>query len=261
MIKAIFLDIDGTLVSFQTHRVPASTCQAIHEARQRGIKVFICTGRPIQFIDNLAGVEYDGMICVTGALCITDKHEVIYRNSIPRSDVQNLLEYLQQQGDNPTPYMAVSDEKIFGINKEHPAVQYILTHLNVPHVPFYPIEQMVDSPILQLIGFYTTEDDEKMQQILPNCVAMRWHPSFADIVVNGCSKADGIDKVIAHYGIDISETMGIGDGGNDIPMLQHAAIGVAMSNASPEVQQHADYITTSVDDDGIWNAFKHFELI
>ena len=69
------------------------------------------------------------------------------------------------------------------------------------------------------------------------------------------------DAVIAHFGIKLEETMAFGDGGNDIDMLKHAGIGVAMGNAGDNVKEIADYITTSVDDDGITNALKHFNVI
>ena len=55
--------------------------------------------------------------------------------------------------------------------------------------------------------------------------------------------------------------MAFGDGGNDIDMLKHAGIGVAMGNAGENIKEIADYITTSVDDDGITNALKHFNVI
>ena len=55
--------------------------------------------------------------------------------------------------------------------------------------------------------------------------------------------------------------MSFGDGGNDISMLRHAAIGVAMGNAKEEVKQVADYVTASIDDDGIAKALKHFGII
>ena len=70
-IKAVFFDIDGTLVSFKTHRIPQSTLDAVAALRSRGIKVYIATGRPVPFIDNLGELEYDGMITVTGAHCFT----------------------------------------------------------------------------------------------------------------------------------------------------------------------------------------------
>lgn len=64
-----------------------------------------------------------------------------------------------------------------------------------------------------------------------------------------------------YLGFDISETMAFGDGGNDRPMLCAAGIGVAMGNAVDEVKAHADYVTSTVDEDGVWNALRHFDII
>ncbi|MBW5377106.1 Cof-type HAD-IIB family hydrolase, partial [Brachyspira pilosicoli] len=71
----------------------------------------------------------------------------------------------------------------------------------------------------------------------------------------------GIDKIIEHYGIKLEETIAFGDGGNDISMIKHAHIGVAMGNANKEVKEIADYITDDVDNNGIYNALKHFNII
>ncbi len=67
--------------------------------------------------------------------------------------------------------------------------------------------------------------------------------------------------MISHFGIDLSETMAFGDGGNDIGMLRHVALGVAMGNAAPEVKASADFVTTDVTDNGVENALRHFRLI
>ena len=89
----------------------------------------------------------------------------------------------------------------------------------------------------------------------------RWHPAFVDVTAKGNTKQNGIDQIIRHFGIKLEETMAFGDGGNDISMLRHAGIGVAMGNAKEEVKQAADYVTASIDDDGIAKALKHFGII
>lgn len=68
MIKALFFDIDGTLVSFRTHKIPSSTVEAITMAKNMGIKVYISTGRPRQLIDNINEISHlvDGYITVNG---------------------------------------------------------------------------------------------------------------------------------------------------------------------------------------------------
>lgn len=64
-----------------------------------------------------------------------------------------------------------------------------------------------------------------------------------------------------YYGLSLDEAMAFGDGGNDVPMVRDAALGVAMGNACDELKQVADYVTLSVDEDGIAVALEHFGLI
>lgn len=74
-----------------------------------------------------------------------------------------------------------------------------------------------------------------------------------------CQKARGLRQI--HYGITEQEIIAFGDAENDLDMIEFAGIGVAMGNAKDEVKAVADYVTTDVDENGIWNACKYFGLI
>lgn len=77
-IKALFFDIDGTLVSFRTHKIPQSTVDALEDAKRNGVAVYISTGRPIMLINNLGQIEHliDGYITTNGARCFVGNHTV-----------------------------------------------------------------------------------------------------------------------------------------------------------------------------------------
>ena len=100
-----------------------------------------------------------------------------------------------------------------------------------------------------------------MMPCLPECKALRWSVAFINVVDQNGGKAGGIAETCAKYGFGQKEIMAFGDGGNDIDMLEYAGIGVAMGNAGETAKVAADYVTTAVDDDGIYNALKHFEVI
>ena len=69
-IKAIFFDVDGTLVSFETHKIPQSTLDALHVLRKKGIKLFLSTGRHPGMLDEvLSAFPFDGVVAVTGQVC------------------------------------------------------------------------------------------------------------------------------------------------------------------------------------------------
>ena len=93
MIKAVFFDIDGTLVSFKTHRVPPSTVQALERLRARGIKLFIATGRHHADLNNLGGLAFDGYITLNGQYCYDDRG-VIYQNCIRAEDIRTTVDLL-----------------------------------------------------------------------------------------------------------------------------------------------------------------------
>jgi hypothetical protein len=91
--------------------------------------------------------------------------------------------------------------------------------------------------------------------------SVRWNPDFTDLIPADGGKSVGIQQLLEHFGLSQEETMAFGDGGNDIEMLQYVHLGVAMGNGTQNVKAAADYVTDSVDEDGIWNALVHFGLI
>ena len=91
-IKAVFFDIDGTLVSFTTHGVPDSARRAIKQLRERGVKVFIATGRLLRHTDVVSDIEVDGYITVNGSYCLTSTGEVIFELSF--DGVEDVVEKL-----------------------------------------------------------------------------------------------------------------------------------------------------------------------
>lgn len=261
MIKALFFDIDGTLVSFNTHEIPASAIEAITAAKAKGIKIFIATGRPKAIINNLSALQsrnlIDGYITMNGGYCFVG-NEVIYKKSVPAKDVRTLAR-LSDEKDFPCIF--VTEHSIAVCNPNELVNKIFHEFLHVAPIPEKPTGEIIGNEIFQMTPFITVEEEKEILPLLPDCAAGRWFPAFTDVVGKGISKQKGIDEIIRHFDIAFEETMAFGDGGNDIPMLRHAAIGVAMGNASEEVQRSADYVTASVDEDGIWKAMKHFEII
>lgn len=256
MIKALFFDIDGTLVSFKTHVIPSSTVDAINQVKEKGIKVFISTGRPKAIINNIGSLTFDGFITMNGAYCFVGE-EVIYKNSISDDDVGTLVRYVKKKSLTS---IFVKEKKMFIANPGWISDEFSVT-LDIPHVTPIEVDEIPGSEIFQISPFITPAQENKLMPQIPHCEAGRWHPSFTDIVARGNGKDRGIDEIIKHFGFSIEETMAFGDGGNDIAMLKHAGIGVAMGNSADDVKKAADYVTDSVDNDGIAKALKYFDLI
>lgn len=255
-IKAIFFDIDGTLVSFKTHQIPPSTLEALKKLRENGIQLFIATGRGKDGLDVLDHFEFDGYITLNGQYCYT-KDELIYENTIVRDDLIALLEEVEK---HPFPCgFTLENTKYFNYRDERVDEIHEITH-NDDH-PAGDCSNVINEKIYQCMCFIDDQEEKELLKKLPHCISARWHPLFCDISPIGGTKQNGIDKFLEYYHLDLENTMAIGDGGNDIEMLNHVAVSVAMGNANDEVKEIADYVTASVDDDGLMKAMKHFNLL
>lgn len=249
-IKAAFFDVDGTLVSFRTHRVAASTIAAINRMRADGVKIFLATGRHPIWVPEL-GFDFDGFVSLNGGYCTTREGETIYKHALPQDDFRAMLVY--QHEKEPFSCACVLDNCI-RINYIDNKASKVYQQLDIQAPIGRSIDDLADTPVYQLIAFFDKEHEAKIMAAMPGCIATRWHPDFADVVPQGVSKAVGIEHILNRYGIKREETIAFGDGGNDMTMLRYAGIGVAMGNATDEVKATADHVTDSVDEDGIAKA-------
>lgn len=261
MTKALFFDIDGTLVSFQTHTIPSSTIEALEAAKKNGVQIFISTGRPKLIINNLGELQkrnlIDGYITMNGSYCFVN-NEVIYKHPIDPTEVETLARICEQHN---YPCIFVGEHEASVCQPDAMVRQIFYEHLGVDEFPVSSFEEAIHRDIYQMTAFFNPKEETQIAPLLPNCEFGRWHPAFVDITAKGNTKQQGIDQIIHYFGIRLEDTMAFGDGGNDVSMLRHAGIGIAMGNAKDDVKDIADYVTDSVDEDGVRNALKHFGVI
>ena len=259
-IKAAFFDIDGTLVSFQTHQIPASTIKTIEQAKEQGVKIFISTGRPVAIINNIDAIRHlvDGYITFNGARTFIDDKDITLM-PIPENEVRAMIDDASRRDYA----VLVCGRDDVALHNHKPIFDEIFVHnLGVNNIDINnPIEPLLSQPVLQLTPFFSEAAEQEIVPLMPHCISARWNPCFTDITVQGADKGNALRQLAKYLGISLDECIAFGDGGNDMSILQTAGIGVAMGNANESVKAVADYVTSSVDDDGIRNAFIHFGII
>lgn len=259
MIKAIFFDIDGTLLSHHTKKVPSSTKQALQLLKEKGIYTFIATGRHISEIRDLPihDLEFEGYITLNGQYCYND-NGIIYDLPIHQQDIQNIIQEIDLR---PFPCIFVEKELMY-INYHNDVVQIVQDAISTPLPNINDIHRGLTNKIYQVIPYDITEvQEDKILQLMPHCKQTRWHPLAIDVIPSTGGKQNGIAEVLKYYHIHQSETMAFGDGHNDIDMLEFVEIAIAMGNADDEVKKVADFVTNDIDDDGIYYALKHFQIL
>lgn len=256
MIKTAFFDIDGTLVSFLTHQVSEGTVRAFDRLHRQGIRTFISTGRPECLIPPMP-VTFDGYVTMNGGYCFMGDR-VLYKDPIPQAEADRWLRYVM---DNNLCTMIFTEHEMFVNTYDDPVANALCDEIKFQMPPLLPLEEMYGREAYQFIGVMDASRDAEVENSLPHCRLPRWHSLFTDIINVDNSKAVGIESILRHLSVGREECICFGDGANDIEMLEYCGIGVAMGNAPEEVRSHADYVTTSVDDEGIEQALLALSII
>ena len=256
--KIVFFDIDGTLYSMATNRIPPSALDALRQLREKGILVFLATGRhrsQIESLPQFQGLEYDGGVTLNGGYCY-DESGVIFHNPICREDLQGLLAHLEAE---PTPCGFIEEDRSY-VNFYNDWVYRVHEMIHTPLLPLEDLRRGLEKPVYQVLLYLKPEDDDTLP-FMPTCRSTRWHTGGLDIIPSWGGKALGIEKVLEHYGISKEETVAFGDGENDLDMFEAVGFSVAMGNAVPTLQKAADLVTEAVDADGIAKALLSLGLI
>ena len=226
-----------------------STVAALDAARAKGVKLFVNTGRPKYFIDNLGDYPFDGYVCMNGG-------HTIYKRPLEQADVRRIIDVAEENHLACAAFAADHLRLNFHNGRERQVSASIHVHFD----SVGPLDVMKEEEIFQFT-IYCTVEEEKLFTGLQNVIFPRWLDIFTDVDRADSSKAAGMARVAEILGIGLEEVMAVGDGGNDLSMLQAAGISVAMGNAVPEVQAAATFVSADAADDGIAVALRHFGLL
>ena len=281
--RIAFLDVDGTLIDAGEFIAP-STIEAVQTARANGHLVYLCTGRATSEIyPSIRGIGFDGAISAGGGFAEIGDELVISR-TMPEQSVARMIAYFERVGYDfylqtyGTVYpsvglyerfaaaLAADRERSGGENSSaesvvgdgvHPALRAFadvkpMTLNGVAKSVFAAADlEAFDKVSAELAGEFT---------VITGTIPHLGRGS-GEVTLAGVNKGSTIIQLLERLDIDISSSIGIGDSYNDLEMLDVCGVGIAMGNADDAVKAHADEVTTSVLDDGVWNAFRRHGLI
>ncbi|MCI5774449.1 MAG: Cof-type HAD-IIB family hydrolase [Erysipelotrichaceae bacterium] len=256
MIKAIFFDVDGTLMSHKTSLIPKSTLNSLFKLKQKNIKVFLATGRHMLELSQLPlyHFPFDGYALLNGQLTLDEHKQLISSNPLCYEAVNKVIPIFN---DKIIPISIVEEKRLY-INFINEYVEIAQKSIS-SSAP--PIDIYKGNDIYQLTVFTNNKDDIELITHLPNCKMIQWHDQSYDVISASGDKTSGIKSLLNHFNISQNDIMAFGDGENDIEMLQYAKIGIAMGNAKQKVKSSADFITKDIDEDGIEYALQYFNIL
>lgn len=257
MVKAIFFDVDGTLLPFNQKNIPRSTLNALTLLRRQGLKLFVATGRHPKMLQSIREeFEFDGYVTLNGQYAWTG-NTVLHSQPLSKTIVADCINYMKE---NPFSSIFLEINAVYANEISDKVKLFSQVHeVDLPTVA--PLEQALNQTIFQIVAFLNKEEEQALRNVVTSPDYARWSPLFVDIVPKGGSKEVGISALVQHFGFTSQDVMAFGDGDNDITMLQYANLGVAMGNGTQKLFDVADYITKSVEDNGIFHALEHFDLI
>ncbi len=269
MYKLIALDMDGTTLNMH-HVIHPRTKEAIQRAMERGVKVTLISGRePASMVGFAGELGLKGMIsCMNGCIvCSADGETIHYDHWMKPEDVAEVIRLCHENRVTPAVF---SFNDIYVKTKEDPFSKLIDDYVSHPALE---VGELI--PYLERTGLISKVNkigvSEEHEVLVPfrdrvlehfgdkmNCLFSL--PFNVEIFGAGVNKGSALAYIAEQYGIRREETIAVGDGENDIGMLQFAGLGIAMGNAMDTLKVHADYIADTNTHHGVAQVIEKFLL-
>ncbi len=259
-MKHVFFDIDGTLWDRRSV-IPQSTISAIKSLQNNGHKAYICTGRTRGYITNpvLLSLGFDGIISGLGTGVEADG-EMIFEHIIPVDTAVRTIDTIKKYKvrailEGPE-YLYLDYDEF----KDDPYGRKVMGDLE-GHMK--SLSDNYGQWVINKLSCDTTGCDKQAcyAELEADFDFIEHNDVVVEMVPKGYSKGTGIRKLCEIKGINIEDTIAIGDAANDVEMFKAAGFSVAMGSGAEGAKRAADYVTTGLNEDGIMNALKYLELI
>lgn len=258
-VKAIYFDIDGTLTDMTTHHMVDSTKYALEKLREKGIKLFLCTGRSVFELKQTQMIDeslFDGAIYMNGQYCVVD-HQVVSDHPLTNQQLLKINQFVAEK-DVSCVYFTADDSFVNKVDQRLIEVQAEIG------TPIPAVKNQVDwkqEKIYQLCPSLIAQEEQEFIQQVEGIKTTRWASKAIDVVEKSGGKDRGILAINRHFSLDPRETMTFGDGENDLSMYKVSLLNVAMGNAVETLKQNASYVTDRIENDGLYKALQYFSIL
>ena len=238
MKKLFCFDIDGTLRTTTDHQVPESTINALNLLREKGHLLLVSTGRSVDSLKNTHIYDtfaFDGYVCNSGQALLDNDLKLIHKDNIPLAL-------------KCTPRI---------INME--PNEDVIRSCNYFNNPIPPVGSYTNQEVGAMIAYGPLGYDYQEFKDIEELDVMVGESSYADITIKGISKATGIAYFMKLW--DMESYVAFGDSLNDVEMFKHASFSICMGQGNNDLKELSDFVTTSIDEDGIYYACKELGYI
>jgi Cof subfamily protein (haloacid dehalogenase superfamily) len=256
MYRLLALDLDGTLLNPRPQKIiTARTRLALQRAVEAGVRIVITTGQSLVVLQQICGdLPIEGpQIIENGALIADVKTGQLYHEKLlPARYVLSVLAALKQDGF----HRAYHTRHQVYADYDTPRVRQWYTPPVPPVIEIEDVASLYPEPCIKVVGIgeesrLRVRRQELMEAFAGQMYVVQSAFDLLEFLHPEISKENGLRTIAWDLGIDPTEIVAVGDGHNDIGMLQFAGLGVAMGNAHDEVKRAADYVTLSNAEDGV----------